>query len=383
MSVAARAPNRSAALPPIPVIDLAREHEQIGDELREAFDAVLADSGFVLGDEVERFEGEFAAMCEVPHCVGVGSGTAGLTLALIAAGVGTGDEVIVPAHTYIATALAVLHAGAVPRFCDVDDDTGLVDLESAASVVSDRTAAIIAVHLYGQVCDMEALALLARRNGLLLIEDAAQAHGARWRMDRAGSLGDVAAFSFYPSKNLGALGDGGAVCTNSDEIAERCRRLRNLGQRSKGDHTEAGFNERLDGMQAAWLRVKLARLERSNEARRGRASLYREVLPDDCRTLAEDPRAECVYHLFPIRVNDRDRVREHLLQSGVATGIHYSPALHRQPLFADLGLANGELPNAAAWSREEVSLPMFAELTDDEVQRVGEAVGLALAEEGR
>jgi dTDP-4-amino-4,6-dideoxygalactose transaminase len=230
---------------------------------------------------------------------------------------------------------------------------------------------------------MDALALLARRKDLQLIEDAAQAHGASWRGNPAGSLGDVAAFSFYPSKPLGALGDGGAICTGDAEIAACCRRLRNLGQRSKGEHIDAGFNERLDGVQAAMLRVKLERLEQSNQARRTRASLYREVLPDDCRLLGEDPRGECVYHLFPIRTGRRDQVREHLRRRGVGTGVHYWPALHRQPLFSDVGLAPGELPNATRWSEEEISLPMFAELTDDEVVRVGEAVDLALAEEAR
>jgi dTDP-4-amino-4,6-dideoxygalactose transaminase len=338
-----------AATAHVPLVDLPRQHAPIADELRSAFDQVVARSDFVLGEEVERFEASFAAACGVDHCVGVGSGTAALTLALVAA---------------------------------VNEDTGLIDVDSAASVISDRTVAIMAVHLYGQVCDMDALALLARRNNLLLIEDAAQAHGALWRGSPAGSLGDAAAFSFYPSKNLGALGDGGAVCTRDTEIAERCRRLRNLGQRGKGEHVDAGFNERLDGIQAAMLRVKLDRLEESNAARRQRASLYREVLPESCRTLAEDPRGECVYHLFPVRVGPRDQVREHLREGGIGTGVHYWPALHRQPLFSGLGLAAGELANATGWSEEEVSLPMFAELTDEEVLRVGEALDHALAEAG-
>jgi dTDP-4-amino-4,6-dideoxygalactose transaminase len=239
---------------------------------------------------------------------------------------------------------------------------------------------MIPVHLYGQVCDMEAVERFARRHGLLVVEDAAQAHGARWERARAGSLGHVGAFSFYPSKNLGALGDGGAICTDDDEIAERSRRLRNLGQRRKGEHVEAGFNERLDGLQATMLRIKLRGLDAANAARRERAAQYRDGLPEACRPLAEDPRGECVYHLFPIRVANRDELRKGLDRGGVRTGVHYWPAVHRQPPFAAHGLRdrNGhgptDLGTAVRWSEEELSLPMFAELTPQEVVRVTEAI---------
>lgn len=369
----------------IPFVDLSRHNGAISSELRSAFDSVLDDGGFVLGAEVDEFEAEFADFCGVRHCVGVGSGTAALTLALLAAGVGSGDEVIVPAHTYIATALGVLHAGAVPRFCDVDEGTGLIDIRSAAEVLSTRTVAMIPVHLYGQACDMEAVERFARRRGLLVVEDAAQAHGARWEGRRAGSLGHVAAFSFYPSKNLGALGDGGAICTDDDAIALRSRRLRNLGQRQKGEHVEAGFNERLDGIQAAMLRIKLRRLDADNAARRERAARYRELLPDACRQLVEDPRGECVHHLFPIRIADRDRVRAALDALGVRTGVHYWPAVHRQQPFAnhfrhDNGHGPTHLDTAVRWSEEELSLPMFAELTDEEVRGVAEAIEHTLEE---
>ena len=370
----------------VPFVDLGRNNLAIADELRTAFDSVLQDGGFVLGEEVDAFEAEFADYCGVGHCVGVGSGTAALTLALLAAGVQSGDEVIVPAHTYIATALGALNAGAIPRFCDVDDETGLIDLRSAAEVLSTRTVAVIPVHLYGQVCDMEAVERFARRHGLLVVEDAAQAHGARWETARAGSLGHVGAFSFYPSKNLGALGDGGAICTDDDAIAERTRRLRNLGQRRKGEHVEAGFNERLDGLQAAMLRIKLRGLDGGNAARRERAAQYRDELPEACRPLTEDPRGECVYHLFPIRVADRDGLAALLDRRGVRTGVHYWPAVHRQPAFAANGLRdrNGHGPtylgNAVSWTEEELSLPMFAELTPAEVTRVTEAIGEALEE---
>jgi dTDP-4-amino-4,6-dideoxygalactose transaminase len=370
----------------IPFVDLQRHNGAVADELRSAFDSVLDDGGFVLGREVDAFEAEFAAFCGTRHCVGVGSGTAALTLALVAAGVERGDEVIVPAHTYIASALGVLHAGAVPRFCDVDDQTGLIDLRSAAEVLSNRTVAVIPVHLYGQVCDMEAVEQFARRHGLLVVEDAAQAHGARWEGARAGSLGHVGAFSFYPSKNLGALGDGGAICTNDDAIAERTRRLRNLGQRRKGEHVEVGFNERLDGLQAAMLRIKLRGLDAGNAARRDRAGLYRELLPDACRRLGEDPRGECVYHLFPVRLADREEVQARLDRAGVRTGVHYWPAVHRQQPFASqrFGDRNGhgptDLGSAVRWSQEELSLPMFAELTPDEVMRVADAMHEAVEE---
>lgn len=350
------------------------------ERLHGALDSVVMRGGFILGEEVERFEEEFAAYVEARHCVGVSSGTAALTLGLMAAGIGPGDEVIVPAHTYIASALAVIHAGSTPRLCDVCPGTGLLDVRSASEAIGERTAAIMPVHLYGQVCDMDAVLALARSKGLLVIEDAAQAHGARFRGRRAGSLGDVAAFSFYPSKNLGALGDGGAVCTGDAEIAEHVRRLRHLGQRHKGEHLARGFNERLDGIQAAFLRVKLPDLDRANAARRSRAARYRSLLPLAVETLVEDSRSECVYHLFPVRAWDRDVVAERLAEQGVGSGVHYWPALHRQPPLRHLAPPTDGLRVAEAWSEEELSLPMFPELTDKEVSRVAEVLASAVDE---
>jgi dTDP-3-amino-3,4,6-trideoxy-alpha-D-glucose transaminase len=364
----------------VPFVDLGRHHDPTAEELRLAFDRVLASGGFILGDEVDRFEAEFAAFCGTRHCVGTASGTAALMLALLAAGIEPGDEVIVPAHTYVATALAVFHAGGTPVFCDVEDETGLIDVRSAANVLSSRTAAIIPVHLYGQLCDMDAVAALARDQGLVVVEDAAQAHGAGGPAGRAGSFGDVSAFSFYPSKNLGALGDGGAVCTNDDEIASRVRRLRNLGQRRKGEHLVVGFNERLDGLQAAMLRVKLRGLERGNVARRALAAHYRHGLPEGCSSLPEDVDGACVYHLFPVRVARREEVRAALHRRGVRTGIHYWPAAHRQPAVTSRLAPSAEPGAAVRWSEEELSLPMFAELTADEVMRVSDALADALAE---
>jgi dTDP-4-amino-4,6-dideoxygalactose transaminase len=274
--------------------------------------------------------------------------------------------------------VAVVHSGAEPVFCDVEDGTGLIDVESAAEAVTARSAAIVPVHLYGQTCNMDAITALAKRHCLLVIEDAAQAHGARYGAKRAGSLGDVAGFSFYPSKNLGALGDGGAICTDSDQIAGAARRLRNLGQVGEGEHLETGFRERLDGLQAALLRVKLRRLEELNAARRVVAAAYREILPQGCRTLEEDPGGECVYHLFPVRVDGRNEVRARLDARGIGTGVHYWPAVHNQPPFARCHRA--EVLRAEEWSEQELSLPMFAELTEDEVSSVGEALADVLEE---
>jgi dTDP-3-amino-3,4,6-trideoxy-alpha-D-glucose transaminase len=358
---------------PVPFVDLGRQHEPIVAELRAAFDRVLGASAFTLGREVEGFELEFAAYCGTRHCVGVASGTAAITIALVAAGIGPGDEVIVPAHTFIASALGVVHAGATPVFCDVDDDTGLVDVDAAASALSERTAALLAVHLYGQACDMEAAAAFASRHRLLLVEDAAQAHGATFDGQRAGSLGNVAAFSFYPSKNLGALGDGGAICTDDDGIAAAARQLRHLGQRAKGEHVRIGWNERLDGLQAALLRVKLPHLDAWNAQRRAHAAAYAEALGDGLRLPVETPRTPSVFHLYPVRTPERDAVEERLSDHGVQTGIHYAPALHRQPPFSASYRAEA-FPHATAWAAEELSLPMFPGLTGTEIERVAEAL---------
>jgi dTDP-4-amino-4,6-dideoxygalactose transaminase len=352
----------------IPLVALGRQHESLREELRAAFDRVVGSNGFILGEEVERFETDFAGYCGVRHCVGVASGTAALTIALQAAGIGEGDEVIVPAHTFIASALGVLEAGAVPVFCDVEDGSGLIDLDSAGAALTSRTAAILPVHLYGQLCEMNAIESFAARHRLAVFEDSAQAHGASINGRRAGSFGRAAAFSFYPSKNLGALGDGGAVCTNDETIAQKARQLRNLGQWRKDEHVIAGVNERLDGLQAAFLRVKLPHLDEWNASRRRWAEVYREQLGDDVGLL-EDRDGSCVYHLFPIRVPDRDALRARLSENGVATGVHYSPPLHHQPPLAALK-RKAEFPVAEAWAAGELSLPIFPELTPQEIERV-------------
>jgi dTDP-3-amino-3,4,6-trideoxy-alpha-D-glucose transaminase len=357
----------------VPFMALERQHAELRHELTAAFERVTRDSAFVLGEEVERFEHEFASACGVGRCVGVASGTAALTLALKAACIGPGDEVIVPAHTFIASALAVLHAGAIPVFCDVEPGTGLLDPAAAAAQVSERTAAVLAVHLYGQACEMDAIRELARRKGLIVIEDAAQAHGACYRGRCVGSLGAVAAFSFYPTKNLGALGDAGAICTSDPEIARRARQLRHLGQRRKNEHTVVGYNERLDGLQAAFMRAKLPHLADFNRARRAAAELYRDGLPH-IRTLDERDHTPSVNHVFPIRVARRDLAREHLARRGIDTAIHYPAAAYRHPAWDGvLAPPRFELPEADAWTREELSLPMFPELREQEIERVVDA----------
>jgi dTDP-3-amino-3,4,6-trideoxy-alpha-D-glucose transaminase len=364
----------------VPFVTIDREHAEIANELRAAFDRVVTHSSFVLGEEVEQFEGAWAAACGTAHCVSIASGTAALTLLLRAAGIGQGDEVIMPAHTYIATALAVVHAGATPVLCDVEPETGLLDAHAAVAAIGPRTAAILPVHLYGQLCDMRALIRVAACHGLALIEDAAQAHGAACDGRRAGGFGEGAAFSFYPSKNLGALGDGGAICTNDPVLAAKARRLRNLGQRRKGEHVALGFNERLDGLQAALLRVKLRLLDAANASRRAHAAHYRQALTGHIRLLEERPRTACVYHVFPVRVPERDAVAVRLSRAGIGIGVHYTPPLHRQPVLGDIAIKAGDLGSAEAWAAEELSLPMGPRLEVAEVEYAAEACTAAVKE---
>ena len=360
-------------------VALDRHHGSIKHDLQATFDRLLGSSAFTLGSELERFEADFADYCGAANCVGVSSGTAALSLMFRAHGIGPGDEVIVPGHTFIASALAVAHVGATPVLCDVDDGTGLISPDAARAAVGPRTAAILAVHLYGQTCDMAALEEFAGRHGLLVFEDAAQAHGARYRGRRAGSLGAAAAFSFYPTKNLGALGDGGAICTDDGLLAERLRRLRNLGQRTKGEHVELGYNERLDGLQAALLRVKLEYLDGWNHARRAYAARYRELLPTGAELLHERVDSPCIFHLFPARFDDRDRVAAILREHGIESAVHYAPAVHGHEAWQQYPLLHGDLPISEDWAARELSLPMHPDLTRAEIERVAEAVHAAVA----
>ena len=368
----------TAARDRVPFVALDREHALIAGELAEAFQSVVRSSAFVLGEEVERFEAEWARACGTRHCVGVASGTAALAILLQAAGVGPGDEVIVPALTFFSSAQAVLAVGAVPVLCDVHAGSGLIAAERAGELITPRTAAVLVVHLYGQLCDMEAIAALAQRHGIVVVEDAAHAHGADRAGERPGARGAGAAFSFYPSKNLGALGDAGAICTNDDAIAERARRLRNLGQRAKGDHVEPGGNERLDGLQAAMLRVKLPHLDAANRARREHARAYRLRLDGHVELLEEEAPGGCVYHVFPVRVADRDAVATRMRAAGVDVAVHYSPALHGHAAFRDRVVTPAPLPEAETWAARELSLPLSPGLRPDEIDRAADACLAAL-----
>lgn len=367
---------------PVRFAALHLQHAPLRARLRATFDRLLNSSAFTLGAELEAFEADFAEYCQVDHCVGVSSGTAALSLMLRGYGIGPGDEVIVPAHTFIASALAVAHVGATPVLCDVRDGCGLIDPDAIRAAISPRTAAILAVHLYGQACDMDAIDAVARSHGLLVLEDAAQAAGAEYDGRRVGSLGRAAGFSFYPGKNLGALGDGGAICTNDQHLAARVRRLRNLGQRGKGEHVELGYNERLDGLQAALLRVKLEYLDGWNAARRRHAQTYRRMLPASARLLHEWPQTPCTFHVFPARFRDRDGVASVLQAAGVETGVHYRRAVHQHEAWSAHPLRFGHLPVAEAWAAEELSLPMHPDLTDQEIERVAEALGATTATKG-
>ncbi|HEV3001483.1 MAG TPA: DegT/DnrJ/EryC1/StrS family aminotransferase [Solirubrobacteraceae bacterium] len=361
----------------IPLVDLGRQHEAVAGAIADGWARVLGRRSFVLGEEGAAFEAEFAAFCRAAHCVGVGNGTDALELALRAAGVGPGDEVVVPAFTFVATAMAVVRAGATPVPVDVAADTGLVDPAAAGAALSDRTRAIVPVHLFGQMADMRALGALVDGTGVALVEDAAQAHGASQHGRPVGFGSTAAAISFYPSKNLGAYGDAGAVLTGDAAVADRVRRLRNYGSASKYEHVEEGFNSRLDELQAVVLRAKLGMLGRWNEQREAAARRYGEALRDvdgvELPVTAAGNRH--VWHLYVVRVDDRDRVLERLRRDGVGAAVHYPVPIHRQPAFAG---AARRLARAERLAARVLSLPLFPGIRDDEVDYVAEALRRAV-----
>jgi len=354
----------------IPFIDLRPGDDDAA--VRAAIDRVIARGWFVLGPEVEAFEAEFASASGAAHAVGVGTGTDAIALMLRAMNVNRGDEVIVPALTAAYTALAVLLAGATPVFADIDPERLTLDPDACEAAVTSRTVAIVPVHLYGQPADMRALQSIAQRRSLAMIEDCCQAHLATCDDIPVGTRGAGGAFSFYPTKNLAALGDGGAILTNDASLAERLRRLRNGGQIDRYVHLEAGDNSRLDDLQAAVLRARLPLLSGWTSRRRSLAAAYRRALPDNVRPLREHD-AGHVYHLFVVRSPDRDALQAHLRASGVDTLIHYPVPLHSQPAFA--GIARGDCPVAARLAREILSLPLHPRLTDADVARVSAAIG--------
>jgi dTDP-4-amino-4,6-dideoxygalactose transaminase len=365
---------------PIPFVDLRAAQTELGDELQAAVGRVIDSGRYLLGSELESFEREFADYCGTKHCVGVGSGLAALELSLRAAGVGPGDEVIVPAYTYVATWIAVSQVGATPVPVDVEESTYNIDAALIESAISERTAAIVPVHLRGQPADMDAISRLADAHDLAVIEDAAQAHGARHRERRVGGLGTAAAFSFYPAKNLGALGDGGAVTTDDDEIAERVRLLRNYGERRKYEAEVRGVNSRLAEIQAAVLRVKLARLDAHNEARGELASVYRESLAghDEISLPRVPDWAEPVWHLFVVNHPDRDACQAALEDQGIATLIHYPIPPHLSGAYSEMGLGEGSYPVTERLAATTLSLPMYPQLDRGDAERVAEAVARTL-----
>lgn len=360
----------------VPFLDLKSHHLPFRGEISRAIEEVIDNNAFAGGPFVDRFEEEFAAYCGARHSAGVGSGTEALWLALLALGVKAGDEVITVPNTFIATAEAITYCGAKPVFVDVDERTYEMNPDALEQAVTSRTKAIIPVHLFGQPADMDPILEFARKHGLHVIEDAAQAHGAEYKGRRVGTLGDVACFSFYPGKNLGAFGEGGAVVTDNTELDEKIKILRDHGQAKKYIHSKVGWNCRMDGIQAAVLSIKLRHLDRNNELRHSHALQYDRALegiegiiiparPDDILH---------VYHIYAIRLRERDEVMKFLASRGIACGIHYPVPLHLQDAYEDLGYEVGAFPVAEKCAREFISLPMFPELTSEQVSAVVQAV---------
>jgi dTDP-4-amino-4,6-dideoxygalactose transaminase len=364
------------------LVDLKAQRQAISEEIAAAIARVVERCDFILGEEVSLFESEFAEYCGVPYAIGVASGTDALHLACRALEIGAGDEVIVPAMTFAATAFAVSLTGARPVIVDVRENDGLIDPEKIGRAITSRTKAIIPVHLYGQCADMEAVCAIAREYSLAVVEDAAQAHGAVCAGKRAGSLGDIGCFSFYPGKNLGAYGDGGLVTTARRDIAERVQLLRNCGSREKYHHEKVGLNSRLDTLQAAILRAKLPHLEEWNAARRRIATHYDEALRGMSEVHCTPHTLGSVHHLYVIRLAGRDNVLQALNVRGIGAGIHYPFALHEVEAYASLGYRAGAFPVAENWARQCLSLPIYPELTAAQVDLCVASLEAALQGEG-
>jgi len=357
----------------IPFVDLKGQYNSIKDEIDETIQNVFNNTSFIMGEELKNFEVEFARFCDVKYAIGVANGSDALILALRACGIGEGDEAITVPHTFIATTEAISNVGGKVVFVDIDPKTYTIDVSKIEEKITEKTKAIIPVHLYGQPADMDPIMELAKKYNLRIIEDAAQAHGAEYKDKKVGSIGDVGCFSFYPGKNLGAYGDAGMVVTNNEEIAEKIKLLRNHGRITKKyEHEIEGYSSRLDNLQAAILRVKLRHLTKWNESRRRNAKKYNELLNniDGIVTPYEADYAKHVYHLYVIRTENRDRLREELKSEGVATGIHYPIPLHLQPAYKYLGHKRGDFPITEKASQEILSLPMFAELSGNQIGEI-------------
>ena len=363
----------------IPFVDLKTQYLSIKDEIDEAIARVLESSQFVLGDEVIAFEDEFAAYCGALYGIAVNSGTSALHLALLAAGIGPGDEVITVPFTFVATVAAICYTGAQPVFVDIEPRSYTMDVNQVEGAITERTKAILPVHLYGQPADMDPILEIARRFNLIVIEDAAQAHGAAYKGHRVGSIGDLGCFSFYPSKNLGAYGEGGMVVTNNSDYAHTIRMLRDWGAERKYYHELKGYNYRMAGFQGAILRVKLRHLEAWTEARRAHAAQYDKLLAGSgVQAPTVMPYSRHVYHIYAVLVKNRDEVQRKLKVAGVATGIHYPIPVHLQKCFAHLGYKRGDLPIAKRVADKELSLSLFPELTDKQIDQVVAALTAAL-----
>jgi dTDP-4-amino-4,6-dideoxygalactose transaminase len=360
----------------VPFLNLRLHHEPIRDELRAAIEEVIDASAFAGGAFVEKFEREFAQFCGASHACGVGNGTDALWFALLALGVGPGDEVITVPSTFMATAEAITYCGARPVFVDIDEETYTMDAAQLERAITPRTKAILPVHLFGQMADMDPILHVARRHGLPVVEDACQAHGAEYRGRKAGSGGDVGCFSFYPGKNLGALGEAGAATTNNAELKRKMDVLRDHGQARKYHHTVVGWNGRMDGIQAAALSVKLKKLAEGNERRRQHARQYSELLASLDEIILPTVASERVhvFHIYAIRAPKRDELMRSLAQAGIACGIHYPIPVHLQEAYRSLGLTRGAFPVAERCADEFVSLPMFPELTSEQIEAVALAV---------
>lgn len=359
----------------IPLVDLKAQYQSIKSEIDSAIAEVLESCQFILGPKVEDFEADFAVYCQSGFAFGVNSGTSALHLALLAAGVGPGDEVITVSYTFVATVAAILYTGAKPIFVDIDPLTCNIDPAKIEAAITPKTKVIMPVHLYGTCADMDLILDIARRRNLIVIEDAAQAVGAEYKGRRAGSMGDLACFSFYPGKNLGAYGEGGAVVTNDEKYVDIMKQLRDQGQSAKYLHERVGYNFRMEAMQGAVLGVKLKHLDEWTTARRCHAKAYSKALSDSGPRLLEEPAAcKSVYHVFPLFTEQRDELREHLHANGISSGIHYPIPVHLQRGFSNLGFNEGDLPQTEAVCREVLSLPMYPELTDEAVMQITDSV---------
>ncbi|MEI6560758.1 MAG: DegT/DnrJ/EryC1/StrS family aminotransferase [Verrucomicrobiota bacterium] len=360
----------------VPFLDLNAHHAPLRGELNAAIQEVIDRCAFAGGPVVAEFEEEFAAFCHTRYAIGVGSGTEALWLSLLALGIGPGDEVITVPNSFMATAEAITYCGARPVFVDVDERTYTMNPEALVKAITGKTKAVIPVHLFGQTADMKPIQAVANEFGLKIVEDACQAHGAEYMGQRAGSMGDAGCFSFYPGKNLGAFGEAGAVVTNNAELYDKIRVLRDHGQERRYYHSQVGWNCRMDGIQAAVLRIKLRNLEAANERRRFHAAQYDHALCDisAVTTPATASYARHVYHIYAIRVRERDRVMQHLASRQIGCAVHYPVTIHLQEAYRSLGYREGSFPVAERCAGEFISLPMYPELTPEQVQQVTEGV---------